>query len=148
MAVGAMGVSCLPCRHPADAASTCCGRLDSAGRLGPGAGTRAALCAATLSVPHPSGSAPPVTVCRCLPHPERAQRGPPAERDRPRAERCRIGWLRKASGANTRRSKQRRDGTLNADHLHAQCAHYKQLLGVGAGNLEPRSYSDLLRDLA
>jgi adenylate cyclase class 2 len=38
-----------------------------------------------------------------------------------------------------------RTGTIGRQHLMEQCEHYIGLLGVNASDLEPRSYSDLLR---
>ena len=38
-----------------------------------------------------------------------------------------------------------RDGTHGAEHLHAECSRFMSLLGIADADLEPRSYSDLLR---
>jgi adenylate cyclase class 2 len=38
-----------------------------------------------------------------------------------------------------------RTGTLGRDHLLEQCERYIGLLGINTSDLEPRSYSDLLR---
>jgi len=38
-----------------------------------------------------------------------------------------------------------RDGGLGEERLREQCERYRQLLGIEDADLEPRSYSDLLR---
>jgi predicted adenylyl cyclase CyaB len=36
------------------------------------------------------------------------------------------------------------DGTIGLDHLHDQCEHYMQMLGIKEEDLVDRSYSDLM----